>query len=303
MVFKKSDISYLKDLASIKDSNKDQIKRVIQLYEERKIPRRDTAELLIFKLKSKGKKQNKDALEKLESYDKKEPITGSLKKSEDESIRVRIVGKKKAEAVEKIKERFRKFKEPKIQYKNLDKAMTYVEFSIDHLKKSENNFLEFMSNVKNKLISEINKLLVIKSNVKVGLGIEATWIKKKLKGDPFDDKNEQAETEDLENKKPLDSKHITIYNKEGIDNALTSMIEDLEYKIDAVKLEDTGWALKRIHVVYLKSFTNKPVRGSNYIPTPEKYNHPKCGLINIHNDDQECFKWCIKYHQSKKDKK
>ena len=27
-----------------------------------------------------------------------------------------------------------------------------------------------------------------------------------------------------------------------------------------------------------------------------------CGLINIHNEDEECFRWCLKYHQSKKGK-
>ena len=258
MVFKKSDIAYLKSFTSSKDHNKDEIKRVIDLYEQRKIPRRDTAELLILKLQSKGKKKNKDALEKLESFDKKEAVTGSLKKTED--VSVRIVGKRKAEAVEKIKERFRKFKEPKIQYKNLDKAMSYVEFSIDHLKKSEHDFLVFMTNVKNKVISEVNKLLVIKSNIKVGLGIEATWIKHKIKGDPFEDK---IESEDLEDKKPLGSKHITIYSKENVKNALKSMIEDLENKIEAIKTKDTGWSIKRIHFVYLKSFSNDPVRGSS----------------------------------------
>ena len=56
------------------------------------------------------------------------------------------------------------------------------------------------------------------------------------------------------------------------------MIKDLEEKIEGVKLKDTGWSIKRIHVVYLKSFTNKPVRGSSYIPTPEKYSNAKCGM-------------------------
>ena len=46
----------------------------------------------------------------------------------------------------------------------------------------------------------------------------------------------------------------------------------------------------------------KESRGSLYIPTPEKYSNPKCGLINIQNDDQECFKWCMKYHQTDKSK-
>jgi elongation factor Tu len=40
----------------------------------------------------------------------------------------------------------------------------------------------------------------------------------------------------------------------------------------------------------------------SYIPTPEKFSNSKCGLINIKNDDQECFRWCLKYHQSIKDK-
>ena len=49
-------------------------------------------------------------------------------------------------------------------------------------------------------------------------------------------------------------------------------------------------------------FEVKPVRGSSYIPTPEKYSNPKCGLVNIQNDDVECFKWCMRYHQTEKSK-
>ena len=102
MVYKKSDLEYLKLLTSSKDHNKEQIKKVIQLYEQRKIPRRDTAELLIYKLQSKGKTKNKDALKRLDEYDKKEPVRGALKRSEEENIRVRIIGKRKVEAVEKL---------------------------------------------------------------------------------------------------------------------------------------------------------------------------------------------------------
>ena len=71
MVFKKGDLTYLRDLTSKRDRNEDEIQKVIELYEQRKIPRRDTAELLILKLQSVGKKKNKDALDKLETYQKK----------------------------------------------------------------------------------------------------------------------------------------------------------------------------------------------------------------------------------------
>jgi hypothetical protein len=35
------------------------------------------------------------------------------------------------------------------------------------------------------------------------------------------------------------------------------------------------------------------IRGSSYIPTPVKFAHPKCGLVNIRNTDDKCFKWCM----------
>ena len=61
--------------------------------------------------------------------------------------------------------------------------------------------------------------------------------------------------------------------------------------------------LKILDVVYLKSFTTKPVRGSSWIPTPDKYSNAKCGLINIQNPDDECLRWCAIYHQSDKKEK
>jgi Mg2+ and Co2+ transporter CorA len=82
-----------------------------------------------------------------------------LKKSEDEAIKVRIVGKRKADVVERIKQKFREFKEPKIQYKNLAKALTHVEFSVDHLKTEEKDINHLFLNIKNKIKSELNKIL------------------------------------------------------------------------------------------------------------------------------------------------
>ena len=31
----------------------------------------------------------------------------------------------------------------------------------------------------------------------------------------------------------------------------------------------------------------------------QKHSYSKCGLINIRNGDNDCFKHCLKYHQSK----
>ena len=32
------------------------------------------------------------------------------------------------------------------------------------------------------------------------------------------------------------------------------------------------------------------------------YGISKCGLVNINNQDQDCFKWCMKYHQTSRGK-
>ena len=64
--------------------------------------------------------------------------------------------------------------------------------------------------------------------------------------------------------------------------------------------KESGWVLRKIHYLFIESFSIKPIRGSSYIPTPEKFSNSFCGLINIKNEDNECFRWCMKYHQSKK---
>jgi hypothetical protein len=91
-------------------------------------------------------------------------------------------------------------------------------------------------------------------------------------------------------------------NKSNINHIVDNLLDELESKIDNLPTEGSGWKIKRFNKILIESFTTKVARGSSYIPTPAPYNNPKCGLINIKNDDQECFKWCLKYHQSNKSK-
>ena len=34
------------------------------------------------------------------------------------------------------------------------------------------------------------------------------------------------------------------------------------------------------------------------MPTHEKFSNAMCGLVNIQNDDELRFQWCLRYHQS-----
>ena len=85
---------------------------------------------------------------------------------------------------------------------------------------------------------------------------------------------------------------------------LLDILESQKNKIRNVFYHEIGnlgsdWVLDRYKHVIISCFTIKPPRASSYIDTPAPYNNPKCGLINIQNDDK-CFEWCMKYHQTKK---
>ena len=46
------------------------------------------------------------------------------------------------------------------------------------------------------------------------------------------------------------------------------------------------------HTISISKYN--PLAGSSYIKLPKELDHPRKGLINIQNtDDNECFKWCL----------
>ena len=89
-------------------------------------------------------------------------------------------------------------------------------------------------------------------------------------------------------------------------NDLLDILEYQQNKISHLFYTEIGhlgsdWKLDRFKQVNISCFTIKPPRASSYIDTPAPYNNPKCGLINIQNkEDNKCFEWCMRYHQTKK---
>ena len=96
---------------------------------------------------------------------------------------------------------------------------------------------------------------------------------------------------------------LTINTKKDIKRQVASMYDDLKDKLITFEqnIMVSVWRFEKVYNIFVETFKIRPVRGSSYIPTPEKFINPKCGLINIHNEDNECFKWCMKYHQSSMD--
>ena len=54
----------------------------------------------------------------------------------------------------------------------------------------------------------------------------------------------------------------------------------------------SGWIIDSVihHTMSISKYN--PLAGSSYIRLPKELDHPRKGLINIQNiDDNECFKW------------
>ena len=94
----------------------------------------------------------------------------------------------------------------------------------------------------------------------------------------------------------MDITRIDIYDV--VDHLLNLLGEELVSE----KMKGSGWKVRRIPTITINVYEKRPARGASYIPTPSIYNYPKNGLINIRNDDQCCFKWCMKYHRTEKKK-
>ena len=66
----------------------------------------------------------------------------------------------------------------------------------------------------------------------------------------------------------------------------------LMQKLDDEQLEGSGFVLNGIVNVILEIYKINDIQASSYIELPESYKKNK-SIINIQNDDQFCFLWCI----------
>ena len=60
--------------------------------------------------------------------------------------------------------------------------------------------------------------------------------------------------------------------------------------------EGSGWTIQSVDNHYLNIVQYQPMKGSSYIELPQELRHHLKGLINMKNEDNECFRWChIRY--------
>ena len=94
----------------------------------------------------------------------------------------------------------------------------------------------------------------------------------------------------------FNSKPKTIINKTHITEELQSSKHEILNITAPWISEGSGWTIESVDNHYLNIVQYEPIKGSSYIELPQELKHHKKGLINMKNNDNECFRWChIRY--------
>ena len=77
-----------------------------------------------------------------------------------------------------------------------------------------------------------------------------------------------------------------------LNDQLDSAFNKIYKSFEEYQRDGSGWVMDQVIKLEVKVAQYLPIAGSSYIPLPKKLQAKKA-LINIQNDDQECFKWCV----------
>ena len=84
---------------------------------------------------------------------------------------------------------------------------------------------------------------------------------------------------------------ITTYPQQ-LNEQFEAMMESVEERLSTFMQAGSGWTLQENHALILEMVNFNPIGGSSYIELPKDIYDTK-SIVNVKNQDQECFKWSI----------
>ena len=86
----------------------------------------------------------------------------------------------------------------------------------------------------------------------------------------------------------------TIQNLEATNESelYNNFIETIKEKIQNLNQRGSNWRFQQVISLDIHMVEFRPLNGSSYIPLPTFIKNKKA-VINLKNEDNQCFKWCI----------
>lgn len=99
----------------------------------------------------------------------------------------------------------------------------------------------------------------------------------------------------------FNSQAQTIINHTEIAEALESSKQHILNKVVQRVSEGSGWIITSVDYHYLNLVKYIPMKGSTHIQLPKELQNGAKGLINMKNEDNQCFRWCHIRHLNPQD--
>ena len=92
----------------------------------------------------------------------------------------------------------------------------------------------------------------------------------------------------------------TVTNFEDIEATTAQNQLTVLARIETFQNLGSNWIILNIESHYVNIAMYKPLAGSSYMKLPADISNSMCGLINMKNDDEECFMWSHVRHLNPK---
>ena len=178
---------------------------------------------------------------------------------------------------------------PRTKIEEVDKALKGYTKSFEISIKNDKDPLVQLQNTRLAIENHITKILTSMKGLKFVETLKVTF--KKL-----------AKDEIVYKTAYFNSKPQTIINKTEINKSLQSSKDNILNMIAQWISEGSGWTVESVDNHYLNIVQYQPMKGSSYIKLPQELRHHRKGLINMKNEDNECFRWCHIRHLNPQDK-
>src|SRR5688572_12091360 len=88
------------------------------------------------------------------------------------------------------------------------------------------------------------------------------------------------------------SKTDIILESTDVGEIYSNAVEKMKESMASYQMRGSNWRFRAVMKLDIDTVEYRPLKGSSYIPLP-KCLASKNGIINMKNEDDECFKWCV----------
>ena len=169
---------------------------------------------------------------------------------------------------------------PRTKIEQTDKALKGFTKSYEINIKNNKDPLVQLQNTRKAVANHIENILISMKGLKFAETLRVTFEK------------ETGHEERVIKTAYFNSKPQTITNDTQIELALSLSKQQILNKIAVWVSEGSGWTVQSVDNHYLNVVKYEPMKGSSYIKLPTELRNSAKGLINMKNEDNECFRWC-----------